>query len=66
MWVLVYIQLFFPTTGFYEVDAQTLGQYDNFVACFTDREYFVIEQTGKYDGFPLPGTQAVCIYTDGD
>jgi hypothetical protein len=66
MWVLVYIQLVYPSIGFYDIDSQILGEYDSFVECFTDREYYIIEQTGKYDGFPKPGTQAVCIYTDGD
>ena len=64
MWVLVYIQLFFAPVGFYEVDTQILGEYETLIECFTDREYFIIESTGKYDGYPMPNTQAVCIRTD--
>lgn len=64
MWVLIYIQLLFPNTGYYDVDVQILGEYESWVDCFKDREHFVMETTGEYDGYPKPGTQAVCIQTE--
>ena len=64
MWVLIYIQLIFPNTGYYDIDVQMLGEYETLTECFMDREYFVIEQTGNTDGYPLTGTQAVCIRTE--
>ena len=63
MWVLIYIQLIFPSTGFYDVDAQMLGEYEDFSTCAMDREYFILDQ-GNITGFPAPNTQLVCIRTE--
>jgi hypothetical protein len=63
MWTLIVIQLFYPSEGFYDVDAQMYGSYDNMIDCFVDREY-VIEAMGGVNGFPPINVQAVCIRTD--
>lgn len=59
MWVLVYIQLLFPN----DISAIMLGKYDTLSECFDNREQFILEQTGEYDGYPKVGTQLVCIRT---
>ena len=63
MWVLVYVKLLLPEVGFYDVDAQIYGQYENFEKCSMGREMLLLDM-GYIDGYPAPDTQVVCIRTE--
>jgi hypothetical protein len=63
MWVLVFVKLLFPEPGFYDVDAQLYGQYEQIDDCFKARELLIIDM-GSVDGYPPVDTQVVCIRTN--
>jgi hypothetical protein len=65
MWVLVFVKLLFPEPGFYDVDAQLYGQYENFADCSKARELLIIDM-GYINGYPAPDTQVVCIRTKNE
>lgn len=60
-WALIYIKLLFPETGYFDVDATFMGSYATFNECAMDREYFIMHEQKSENGFPLEGTQVVCI-----
>ena len=65
MWVVIYIQLLFPSPGIYYTDTQILGQYKTMEKCFHARELYILD-TGRIDGYPKVNTQVVCIRVDKD
>jgi len=55
-WILVYVSLTFHGHPI----AQELGRYDSMANCFVERELALVDM-GSEDGYPLEGTQLVCI-----
>jgi len=44
------------------VHSEPMGQYDTMESCFQGRDHMLL-QMGSQDGFPLEGTQLVCVRT---
>ena len=58
-WFLVYVGL---TLGGEDVQAFTLAETDSMANCFAERE-LALASMGSEDGYPLEGTQLVCLST---
>jgi len=58
-WFLVYVGL---TLGGEGVQAFKLAETDSMENCFVERELALVSM-GSEDGYPLEGTQLVCLYS---
>ena len=56
-WFLIYVGL---TLGDEDVQAFKLAETDSMANCFVERELALVSM-GSEDGYPLEGTQLVCI-----
>ena len=57
-WFLVYVGLTLNGEG---VQAFKLAETDSMENCFVERELALVSM-GSEDGYPLEGTQLVCLY----
>ena len=57
-WFLVYVGL---TLGGEDVQAFKLTEADSMENCFVERELALVNM-GSQDGYPLEGSQLVCLY----
>ena len=58
-WFLVYVGL---TLGSEDVQAFKLAETNSMENCFVERELALVSM-GSEDGYPLEGTQLVCLYS---
>lgn len=65
MWALIMIQLSYGI-GTYNTDVQWVGTYEKMEECFYEREAFIYDMTGSYNGYPPVNTQLVCVRVDFD